>query len=679
MAKARRNIRKRDARVLLSEVLPYEIPPSFSNRGLYDFLNATQLSVSQGVAEARMVGAGTELLLRVIMGWKDGPKLAKGQGTSGKQRFLGNPHPFTVPFQFTIRHNRNDYRTLTVPHPAAQLEISAFYARYADLILYHTSRSNFSLRRPARVARYSVVRDRVFESKRGGLDPVEEDHREYDWIRSYFTYEKYSSIFKFYDSREYRERERRYGYLVRADVAKCFDSIYTHSVAWAVHGHDLVKSNLNRLEGTFGDDFDRLMQRLNHRETSGITIGSELSRIFAEIVLQAVDVDVERELDSHGLRFGVDYDVLRYVDDYFIFLADEHNKSRVLDTLARHLRRYKLHLNAAKQEGEYTPWLSPLTVAKQRVAKLVRKSVKRGRGSAGKDALARPRADVERLSIGYKAVLIDTGVGHHELANYTLAQVEWAVERLIRFSQSEVERAAGMSPTERVEHVGAVVDALLGVMEFAFFAYSGAPRMSPTVKIARIMSSIVRFGREGFVLSHDRERIEAAAGSEVVAQMRRLAGSDPDAVTATLLDCVSFLGSEHVLDEVTMIQLLGFREAGTRLEPPGSMNAFLLFSILMHTQGAQSYSSIVESSLRWATGLLEREPNDAERAIVSLNLLSCPFVDDELKQRVAGAYGVSSSSVSVSRFGSDGPLGNVSWTGFDLYDALQRKRLYEVY
>ena len=60
--------------------------------------------------------------------------------------------------------------------------------------------------------------------------------------------------------------------------------------------------------------------------THGIVIGPEFSRIFAEILLQSIDVKVKNKLLSykssnyiHGIVEGVHYTIKRYVDDYFLF------------------------------------------------------------------------------------------------------------------------------------------------------------------------------------------------------------------------------------------------------------------------------------------------------------------------------------------------------------------------
>ena len=687
MPKRTQGIRKHGARILLSDVLPYELPPSFNNRGFYDFAQRNGLRMKTD-GPTKLVG---DDLTRTLMAIAYGRKLLTQQKNGAKPELVASgpqSRSSTKPFQFTVQHRSNDFRTLTIPHPAAQLDIVDFYHANSDLILYHTNKGRFSLRRPHRLARYTVIRDWLYgRNHREHLDTIEEDAHEYEWIRSYFTYERYSNIYKFYESSQYRACERRFAYLVKVDVAKCFDSIYTHSVAWATEGHDVIKASIARpnnekrkakdLRQTFGDDFDRLMQRLNHNETSGITIGSEVSRVFAEIILQAIDVEVQAALAVEGLTFGVDYEILRYVDDYFVFLADAHRRTLVVTTLSEKLRKYKLHLNASKEQGEHTPWLSPLSVAKQRLVQLVRDHVHRGEPDHDSSTLLpSPYVQTASLIVGYKAILLDTGVSHFDLANYALLQCERHLERLLRSSREHI---LASSPTDRElrAHTNRLTTALLFLLDFAFFVYSGAPRMSPAVKIARIVSTMLRFSRDDGVAAHDRERLEMRVRSELVQQLRRASRSEaPGVVTATLLDCLSDLGDQYRCTESELLEWCGFNSEADAPAVPTSMNALLLFSILLHIRDRREYRRIRSACMRWAEETQEREEKDAERALVALNLLTCPWVPGSVRLSI------------LQSWGSPGPRGtarrapgfwNIDWSGFDLYDALQAKRLYEVY
>jgi hypothetical protein len=681
LPKRTRGIRKHGARVLLSDILPYELPPSFNNRGFYDFVQRNGVRLTESGPTARRGDAMSEALLHIAFGRRVSFPAGTAPGASTVLDFTGKgkgkERTHTIPFQFTVRHRANDYRTLTVPHPAAQLDVVDFYDQNADLILYHTAKSHFTLRRPARVARYSITRDWVFErSRREHPDQVEEDAFEYEWLRSYFTYRRYSNIYKFYDSAQYRECERRFGFLVKVDIAKCFDSIYTHSLAWATDGHDVMKANLGnskKMRVPFGDEFDRLMQRLNHNETSGITIGSEVSRVFAEIILQAVDVEVQATLQERGLIFGEDYEILRYVDDYFIFLAHAERRTEVVDLLAEKLRKYKLHLNASKEEGENTPWLSPLSSAKRRVLEMVREHVRQGEHEPDSGKLPSPFVNTAALIVGYKSILLDTGVSHFDLANWTLLRCERAMEKLLRTSQARLK--GDVSTQERNRHAHQLSSALLYMLDFAFFVYSGAPRMSPAVKIARVVSSVLRFSRQDAVARHDRERIEMRVRQELAQQLRRSSRSEPPSVvTATLIDCISDLGDGYLMDQAELAEWCGFTIRDGRYQAPSGMNALLLFSIMLHIRDHSGYRKLRGECMRWAVEVQDRDAADAERALLALNLLTCPWVSKEVKDEVLRKYGYRSHPGRRPATGW-----NVDWTGFDLYSALQNKRLYEVY
>ena len=71
------------------------------------------------------------------------------------------------------------------------------------------------------------------------------------------------------------------------------------------------------------------MQHTNYNETNGIVVGPEISRIFAEIILQAVDLAILRQLKDKGYTLGRDYEIRRYVDDSYVYT----NSRKVLDDI----------------------------------------------------------------------------------------------------------------------------------------------------------------------------------------------------------------------------------------------------------------------------------------------------------------------------------------------------------
>lgn len=136
--------------------------------------------------------------------------------------------------------------------------------------------------------------------------------------RSYFQYERYGLIYKFFSSGDYLRLEQKFSCMMKMDIASCFYHIYTHTMSWAIKGKEQAKMSIRK--DMFGNNFDILMRYANYNETNGIIVGPEISRIFAEIILSRIDVAVLNTLRDgaglNGLQVGVDYEIRRYVDDY---------------------------------------------------------------------------------------------------------------------------------------------------------------------------------------------------------------------------------------------------------------------------------------------------------------------------------------------------------------------------
>lgn len=62
------------------------------------------------------------------------------------------------------------------------------------------------------------------------------------------------------------------------------------------------------------------MQDEFNASRDGIIIGPEFSRIYAEIILQRIDLELEKQLEKEEIFRNKDYIFYRYVDDGFLFL-----------------------------------------------------------------------------------------------------------------------------------------------------------------------------------------------------------------------------------------------------------------------------------------------------------------------------------------------------------------------
>lgn len=325
------------ARILLTEVLPYEVPIIFSNEGLYRFVSSHK----------RKPKILMDILSRNI----------------------------TIPFNYRIRKSSSSDRKLSLMHPGIQREFIEFYHNYDALIIDLCKRSLFSLRAPSRVASWYRLRDssNLINDENEGVETDEsESQGEQSNASSYFVYTKCDFLYKYFESYEFHELEKKFSRLMTFDISKCFQSIYSHTIAWAVKDKTFAKQNIGR-KG-FESKFDELMQQSNYKETNGIIIGPEVSRIFAEIILQRIDLNVMNKLETEKqgkLRNERDYTIRRYVDDYFVFTNREEVQEQIYELFKKELEEYRLFVNDKKTDRTVVPFITKITVAKTKLENMV--------------------------------------------------------------------------------------------------------------------------------------------------------------------------------------------------------------------------------------------------------------------------------------------------------------------
>lgn len=153
----------------------------------------------------------------------------------------------------------------------------------------------------------------------------------------------------------------RYTHLVKADIKNFYPSIYTHSIAWALHGKSFVRkpANLHNYK-LLGNRLDRLFQNANDGCTNGVPIGPVVSDIIAEIVVSGVDRILSKSVKTQD----IDCEIVRFKDDYRILVKSEADGRRVVKHLQAALKEFNLELSEEKTsiwtlpEGLFREWVS---------------------------------------------------------------------------------------------------------------------------------------------------------------------------------------------------------------------------------------------------------------------------------------------------------------------------------
>lgn len=142
------------------------------------------------------------------------------------------------------------------------------------------------------------------------------------------------------------ETSLEFSYLFTTDITDFYPSIYTHSIAWAVNGKENAKRNHNWT--LLGNAIDCHIQMMSNAQTNGIPQGSVLMDFIAEIILGYTDEELTKKIKENKIE---EYKILRYRDDYRIFVNNPCDGELILKLLTEVLVDLGLKLNSSKTQN----------------------------------------------------------------------------------------------------------------------------------------------------------------------------------------------------------------------------------------------------------------------------------------------------------------------------------------
>lgn len=728
----KKKLRYKKERVLLSDTLPYELPLIFTNRGFYRYLVKNEIEVDENgtLRWSENMTDGAFALMKLIMNVGDQVKKSDGGVDVNGQK------P-TIPFNYKIVHKPTKPRVLSLIHPASQVKMVTFYEKYSSMILHFTGKSKFSIRRPTDVACYFYYRDRLHNKLLGRkVDSTEQFFNEYENLRTYFTYQEFSNIYKFYESYRYQRAEKKYQHLCRLDLQSCFDSIYTHSFTWAVNGGKDVYKEIFPFpndDRTFGGAFDHLMQKMNNNETNGIVIGPEFCRIFAEVILQYVDSITEsKALTEKGLRLKKDYEIYRYVDDYFIFYNEPKVLEDVRAILIESLQEYKLRFGSDKNGDFNCPVITDITRAKIRIDELIDDNLtvaayrthlrkvdveetekdkahhaeeeeeernpaqeKIDEAVANKDQL---RLNANEFNARFKDIVASIGVTYTDVLNYTLMRIGIKTETLLKdfdkdfkiLSMAEDQTEAVVKQKQRKERM--LVNYLQELIDVIFFLYARSKKVNTTLKAIIALNIILDYVQSDYHYPKESPRMSKEARDVVMKKLR---------------DEIALLFQTSTFNEYTQLEILYFlivlkKMGGQYYMPKAVLNRYLsnkeeekprlndlnMLSVLMllyYWGDSAKYEKertevLLHVKRKFGRVVPRMRRQYAELVMTTIELTSCPFVDNGVKHELLILMGVEDRKERLSIMKYLNKFGFcVRWTGLNVTKELGAKISQEVY
>lgn len=640
-------------RVLITETLPFETPIIFSNDGLYNQI--ASLGSTDGIQKT-IIDA-----------------LVLGEGHS-------KPINSTSPYLYKVRKNSKEFRRLALLHPLSQWRLKCFYEKYEQLILHYCARSPASIRSPRKVAGsfYSKSSwENINQYKKDAVTLASLD-RYVKHTPSFFSYFGYDRLYKFFNSRDYFSLEKQFYVLATLDVSKCFDSIYTHSLSWAVKDKEFTKGNVS-VSSTFAQDFDQTIRHGNHNETNGIPIGPEASRVFAEILFQEIDRRVIAKLLD--LKFDVDYVFRRYVDDVFIFAINENIAKCVYEVYADVLVAFNLHANIAKSSTIQRPFLTTKsrlifeagTKTNEFLSKFLEESTV---GSLAPKRIFSKWKLTKSYIDSIKALCSTNSASYDEVASFLISVI---TERIKRLVNGDLEKC----DVEVQDAYLAVIEVLADIL---FFLYSVAPSVGASYKLSTSLILVFRFSEKYLpvhsgTISH---QLYTLAARLLLEQCGKPHAEGVDGFVnleyLNIVLAIRELGDHHLLPAHVLDDLF---------IKDRRLSYFTIVSCLFYIRDEDQYKTIRKKILRSASSRLGNMSDilmNSEKTYLLLDLLSCPFVPDSnksiwLKSLYSVLQKTLPNNAEINAFLAvvcDGHW-QIDWRDVDLLNSLEKKELKQAY
>ena len=646
-------------RTVLTDTAPFEVPIIFSNDGFYKNLSDYD---SKSPKLQQLIDA---LVL--------------------------SPRKFTIPWRYNIVKDTEGVRTLSLVHPHGQTKLAHFYAKYDQLICEYGQRSPFSIRKPTKIGAsffFSSALSDKNKYKNTSVDVTKIDQL----LRnpaSYFSYARFDRLYRFFLSNEHIALEKRFKFQLSLDVSKCFDSIYTHSIAWAVKSKKIAKENTR--PGSFGNQFDVVMQRLNHNETSGICIGPEASRIFAEIILARVDqLALDSLVKNAELIYKVDFECCRYIDNYYVFANSEVVLAKVQHEISMALREYKLHLNEAKTAKHERPFYTPKSLVIDKVNVSIQKLWDRTIDNTSPSDIKFPRRIFKHASLfgtftrEVKAACFASGMGYDSVVNYLIGAIKRkAVELADTYVEARDSGDCRFNPLYYRQ-------IMLLLLDLGFYFFTLHPTVAASLKLSH---AIVRTGQ--YLTEHDSE------GFDIVKEyMFRW-------VTQLIQSPTVF--NLHQKSAVVPVELLNILVSLQQFSVDGEFTEQLIDTARRKNSKNWYFQAVVIIFICGKHEILRNQkiavfeqarerllttsdlPKDSELTHLLLDLLACPFVDAPMREKLLMDVWpiLKRSHNSLSRINKataeelvreiEKKHWFVRWEGFDLLNMLEKKELSAVY
>ncbi|OQS49339.1 hypothetical protein B0T49_09155 [Chromobacterium violaceum] len=476
--------------------------------------------------------------------------------------------------------------------------------------------------------------------------------------------------------------ESQFCHLKTLDVSKCFDSIYTHSISWAIKDKKFTKENLD-IASSFANEFDALMMHINYNETNGIAIGPELSRIFSEIIFQKIDINVIRKInETYGYNYGNQYTFKRYVDDVFIFAKNKTISEDIYKIYSHSLIELNLHVNREKSKEYDHPFItskSKLIFEAKRISnEFIDKFLENSSDYHHlKPKKIRSKWNLSRSFIeSIKSACSQNNTNYDDISPFIVSVLASRLKKLTKID----------TKIDSIE-VSNFDDATSIIIQILFFFYGVSPSVSASYKISSAILMLIDF------LKKNKLEVNHSIYLEIYNNIVSFIESkthikEIGSYEFVPLEIINILLISRELPKDYLIEPQKLRSS---LFPNNQANYFGVISGLYYIRDDVRYSEFkaeITTHINTIMKNTDSTKKSSEKANLLLDIISCPYLDQEFRKDIinyaATDLDLKKNYLTRSKMAeffkeAEKNCNHVDWNGINMLTMLRKKELRRAY
>lgn len=424
------------------------------------------------------------------------------------------------------------------------------------------------------------------------------------------------------------------------------------------------------------------------------------------------------------LRQKSDYECYRYVDDYFLFFNDENVRNLFMGSLTKWLKEFKLQINPSKTEVYERPFITKVTIAKQRIETLLSNIFSiplweeiESNSITEKDEdiedeetedLDKDKEILEKkfniylhandVNTQIKVIVKECGIEYRDIANYLLEKMSQRLDSFLNryeigfekyerlMSKEETNKDDVETHAQRTQRK--LTNYLVSLIDVTFFVFNSNRQINTTLKLQKIMNSIIIYAkRHGDFKVNNAVRFQTVSKDIIFKKIQ-----DEIALVLSTTD-----SHRNTLHESLYLLILAKELGYAYLFAPEVIQSFIkeselqynLFSCLIllyyyanHKCYVAQKDLLKDEILKKYRLVTESErKRNSELTILTADMMTCPFVDETYKQNLLTLIGITETrdQQMIMRFAMKQKYIFTRWTMFNLNKELQAKISQEVY